>query len=246
MEAAAENSISVLIFDRPNPNGFYVDGPVREDGFESFVGMHPIPVVHGMTIGEYGKMINGEEWLKGSIKCDLTVIECINYDHLCTYDLTVKPSPNLPNDKSIILYPSLCFFEGTIASIGRGTDFPFQVFGHPDMTGDFSFRPVSIPGASLHPKHEGSLCKGYDLRLNGVKYISDERKVTLEWLIEAYKQIGNDKFFTSYFNTLMGNSWVKDDIINNIPELKIRAKWLDDVNSFKEIRKKYLLYQDFE
>lgn len=247
MEAAAENSISVIILDRPNPNGFYVDGPVREDGYESFVGMHKVPVVHGMTIGEYGKMINGERWLKGEVTCELRVIPCLNYDHLCTYDLTVKPSPNLPNQKSIILYPSLCFFEGTVASIGRGTEIPFQIFGHPDMTGDFIFTPVSTPGASLHPKQEGKICRGYDLREEGIDRIISERRIFLEWVIRAYNQIGSgSEFFTSYFNTLLGNSWVKEDIINGVPENEIRAKWTNDVNEFKEVRKKYLLYRDFE
>ena len=247
MEAAAENNVSVIILDRPNPNGFYVDGPIREEGFSSFVGIHEIPVVHGMTIGEYGKMINGEEWLANKVQCELTVIPCLKYDHLYTYDLSVKPSPNLPNQESIILYPSLCFFEGTVVSIGRGTDIPFQTFGHPDMSGEFLFRPVSTPGASLHPKQEGELCKGYDLRINGLEEIFAERRIFLEWLIRAYSQIGSGTdFFTSYFNTLMGNSWVKQDIINGLPEDEIRAKWFDDVNGFKKIRKKYLLYKDFE
>jgi len=247
MEAAAENEKQVIILDRPNPNGFYVDGPLREEGFESFVGMHPIPVVHGMTIGEYGKMINNEGWLLNSVKCELVVIPCLNYDHLCKYNLPVKPSPNLPNIESVILYPSLCFFEGTIASIGRGTDQPFQVYGHNDMKGDFHFRPVSIPGASLHPKLEGLLCKGYDLRKAGVNRILSERMILLDWLIDAYKQLGSkDEFFTSYFNTLMGNSWVKEDIKNRVPEDEIRAKWEIDVVEFKVIRKKYLLYEDFE
>ena len=247
MEAAAENSKVVIILDRPNPNGFYVDGPIREDGFESFVGMHKIPVVHGMTIGEYGQMINGEAWLKDKLSCKLTVIPCLNYDHLCSYELMVKPSPNLPNRESIFLYPSLCFFEGTVVSLGRGTKLPFQVYGHPTMQGDFYFRPVSIPGASLHPKNEDELCRGYDLRSMGVEKVVSERKIILDWIINAYNEIGaGETFFTSYFNTLMGNSWVKRDIINGVPENEIRNKWAKDVDEFKKVRAKYLLYQDFE
>jgi uncharacterized protein YbbC (DUF1343 family) len=247
MEAVAESSKELIILDRPNPNGFYVDGPLREEGFESFVGMHKIPVAHGMTIGEYGLMINGEGWLEGNLRCELTVIPCLNYDHLCAYELLVKPSPNLPNQESILLYPSLCFFEGTIVSLGRGTRLPFQVYGHPDMKGSFYFRPVSTPGASLHPKHEDKVCRGYDLRELGIEKVVSERRIVLDWIIDAYNEVGvGDKFFTSYFNTLMGNSWVKRDIINGVPENEIRAKWAKDVEAFKKVRREYLLYQDFE
>ena len=247
MEAAAQLSIPIIILDRPNPNGFYVDGPIREDEFVSFVGLHPIPVVHGMTIGEYGKMINGEGWLENAAECELTVIPCLNYDHLCTYSLPVKPSPNLPNKESVFLYPSLCFFEGTIASIGRGTSIPFQVFGHPDIDGDFYFRPVSTPGASLHPKLEGELCRGFDLRSVGVERVLDKRGLILDWIIMSFRDLGSKpEFFTSYFDKLIGNSWVREDIINGLPSETIRAKWADDVNRFKETRRKYLLYPDFE
>lgn len=247
MEAAAENYVDIIILDRPNPNGFFVDGPVREEGFESFVGLHEIPVVHGMTIGEYGQMINGEGWLENSITCNLTVIKCLNYDHLCLYNLPVKPSPNLPNFESVLLYPSLCYFEGSVVSIGRGTDFPFQVYGHPSMRGDFQFTPVSIPGASLHPRHEGMVCRGYDLREDGVNRILEKRRIDLDWVIKAYMELdmGTD-FFTSYFDTLMGNSWVREDIIKGIPAEEIMKKWKPAVDSFKDIRRKYLLYPDFE
>lgn len=247
MEAAAENGKEVIILDRPNPNGFYVAGPVRESGFESFVGMHPVPVVHGMTVGEYGQMINGEGWLADSAKCCLRVIKCINYDHLCTYDLPVRPSPNLPNRESVILYPSLCFFEGTVVSLGRGTDFPFQVYGHPGMKGDFEFTPESRPGASLHPKLEGELCRGVDLRLNGPGRIIEERQIILEWVISAFRELGSSPdFFTPYFDTLMGNDSVRKDITGGLPADSIRAKWQNGINDFKKIRLKYLLYPDFE
>ncbi len=247
MEAAAEQDKEVLILDRPNPNGFYVAGPIREEGLKSFVGMHPIPVVHGMTIGEYAKMINGEGWLTGSIRCKLNVIACENYDHLCKYRLLVKPSPNLPNQKSIILYPSLCFFEGTIVSIGRGTALPFQIFGHPEISGDFQFRPVSTPGASLHPKLEGKLCKGVDLREYGVARVMNENEIILEWIIQAFQELGSSAdFFTAYFDTLAGTSTVREQIIKGWSADDIRAFWGKGIADFKNIRKQYLLYPDFE
>ena len=172
MEACAGNNIPLIVLDRPNPNGFYIDGPVLEKEFTSFIGMHPVPIVYGMTIGEYAKMINGEKWLKNEVKCDLTVIKCENYTHNSLYKLPVKPSPNLPDITSVYLYPSLCLFEGTIMSVGRGTKFPFHCYGHPDFKiASFKFKPVSIPGAAKHPKYEGKTCNGIN--------VSDYKEVIL-------------------------------------------------------------------
>ncbi|MBT6699128.1 MAG: DUF1343 domain-containing protein, partial [Flavobacteriales bacterium] len=191
MEAAGEHNIKVIILDRPNPNGHYIDGPIREDGFESFVGMHPIPIVHGMTIGEYAKMINGENWI--SKRCDLRVIEMENYTHDMHYDLPIKPSPNLPNSKSINLYPSLCLFEGTNISIGRGTDYPFQHFGAPYLESNYSFTPKSGEG-SKYPKHKNIECFGTDLRFQD-NYLTD---INLNWIINSYNNCPyKEKFFTN-------------------------------------------------
>ena len=246
MEAAAEGGKEVLILDRPNPNGFYVAGPVREKNLESFVGMHSVPIVHGMTVGEYGKMINGERWLEGSIRCKLKVIPCLNYDHLSKYILPVKPSPNLPNQESIYLYPSLCLFEGTVVSIGRGTDMPFQIFGHPEMNGSFHFKPLPIPGASLHPKLEGKLCYGKDLSKVGVVRVFEEQDLILDWVIQAYHELGNSAdFFNSYFDTLAGTKSLREQIANGWPASKIIAGWEKEIEEFKIIRKRYLLYPDF-
>jgi len=245
MEAAAEGGIPVIILDRPNPNGFYVDGPVRKPGFESFVGMHPVPVVHGMTIGEYGKMINGEKWLANGIQCDLEVITCQNYDHLTEYILPVRPSPNLPNQTSVYLYPSLCFFEGTIVSVGRGTAFPFQVYGHPDYTGSFCFTPVPVSGASLNPKWKNALCKGVDLRQVGLLAISENPVLQIEWLIDIYEKLGKpENFFTSYFDTLAGSSALREKIIEGQTPQEIRQSWSFELSEFRKVRQKYLLYAD--
>ncbi|SVE18950.1 uncharacterized protein METZ01_LOCUS471804, partial [marine metagenome] len=198
MEAAAENNIKVIVLDRPNPNGHYIDGPIREEGFESFVGMHPIPIVHGMTIGEYAKMINGENWI--SNKCNLTIIEMENYTHDMHYDLPIKPSPNLPNSRSINLYPSLCLFEGTTVSIGRGTDYPFQHFGAPYLESNYSFTPKSGEG-STSPKHENIKCFGTDLRFQG-NYLT---AINLNWLIKSYNNCSNkEEFFNNFFDKLVG------------------------------------------
>lgn len=249
MEACAEQGIPVIVLDRPNPNGFYVDGPVLDTAFRSFVGMHPVPIVHGMTIGEYAQMINGEKWLEAGIKCDLTVITCQGYSHELLYDLRVKPSPNLPNMTSIYLYPSICLFEGTQMSIGRGTEFPFQVVGHPDFEkGTFEFTPESTPGASK-PKLEGKLCKGYDLRDYDKGYFVERRKLDLQWLLITYnyfKDKGKDKkFFISYFDKLAGTTKLREQLEAHESEKIIRASWQADLSQFKTIRKKYLLYPDF-
>jgi uncharacterized protein YbbC (DUF1343 family) len=241
MEACAENNIPLVVLDRPNPNGHYVDGPVLEYGFESFVGMHRIPVVHGMTMAEYARMVNGEGWLKNAIQCDLIWVKCENYNHKTPYTLPVKPSPNLPDMESIGLYPSLCLFEGTVVSIGRGTDFPFTVYGHPRLMGTYSFTPHPKEGASK-PKLSGEICYGEDLRME-----SNLNRVELKWLIDAYMQYPDkDNFFNSYFDKLAGSDALRKAIINKKSESEIRKSWEMDLNEFKRIRKSYLLYPDFE
>jgi uncharacterized protein YbbC (DUF1343 family) len=248
MEACAENNIHFMVLDRPNPNGFYVDGPVLEERFKSFVGMHPIPVVHGMTVGEYANMINEEGWLLNKIKCKLTVIPVEGYTHTDLYQLPVKPSPNLSTMESIYLYPSLCFFEGTIVSVGRGTDKAFSVIGHPSLKNtNFTYTPMSIPGASKNPPYEGVACNGYDLRNQGKLFTSSSPKLQLYWLIKTYQDTPeNSLFFNSFFNSLAGNSVLKQQIINGVEENVIRSGWIDGIEKFKQMRKKYLLYEDFE
>lgn len=245
MEACAENHIPLILLDRPNPNGFCVDGPVLKKGFESFVGMHSVPVVYGMTIGEYAKMVNGEKWLKGGINCQLKVVNLKRYAHNMIVKLAVKPSPNLPDWQSIYLYPSLCFFEGTIVSVGRGTALPFQVFGYPGMKGNFSFIPHSIPGAALHPKLENKTCRGFNLRPYAEHYRKNPSQIHLKWLIYAYRQLhkSQSKFFNGYFNTLAGNDLLRLQIINGEKEAAIRKSWQPGLNHFKSIRSKYLLYK---
>ncbi len=245
MEACAGEGKPLLVLDRPNPNGFYIDGPVLDTTFRSFVGMHPVPVVHGMTIGEYAQMINGERWLKAGIQCDLTVIRCNGYDHQTEYVLPVKPSPNLPNQISVFLYPSLCFFEGSIISIGRGTDFPFQVYGHPAMPGEFMFTPRSLPGISLHPLYENKACYGRDLRREGIQEFSQKPGLVLEWIIEAWKEMDKSAgFFTGYFDTLAGTDQLRLQIQNGISPEDIRAEWEPGLRRYREMRGKYVLYGD--
>lgn len=244
MEACAENNIPLIVLDRPNPNGHYIDGPVLEKEHKSFVGMHPVPVVYGMTIGEYGKMINGERWLNNGIQCDLTVIPVQNYTHQTTYSLPVKPSPNLPNDTSINLYPSLCFFEGTNISVGRGTNKQFQIVGSPFhhlKRHYYSFTPQPNEGAK-YPKHKGKVCYGYDL--------SSEKKLNkldLTWLIEfynAHKEYSDQKeFFNAFFTKLAGTKKLQQQIENNVSESEIRQTWQNDLETFKKVRAKYLLYE---
>jgi uncharacterized protein YbbC (DUF1343 family) len=247
MQACAENGKQVIVLDRPNPNGFYVDGPVLDTAFRSFVGLHKVPVVYGMTIGEYARMVNGEGWLGEGLVCDLLVIPCGNYAHTDLYSLPVPPSPNLPNMNSIYLYPSTCFFEGTVMSEGRGTEFPFEVFGHPRLeNAPFVFTPSSIPGKSLNPKWKGESCRGVDLR-----YLRDqtqrEGQINLDWLIFAYRNFPEkESFFTAYFNTLAGTDELQQQIKDGIPAGEIRSGWSAGIAAFKEIRKKYLLYPDFE
>lgn len=248
MEACAEFDVGFLVLDRPNPNGHYVDGPILKSEYSSFVGLHEVPVVHGMTVGEYAKMVNGEGWLKGGKKCILTVIPCENYDHKTHFDLLIKPSPNLPNSMSIALYPSLCFFEGTNVSVGRGTDKQFQIYGSPTFpNGDFEFTPKPKPGAK-YPKHEGKKCVGFDLTKRNVDDIRKEARLNLGYLIDSYRDYPDkENFFLKnlFFDNLAGNSDLRKQIIEGKSEEDIRATWQDDLNKFKSIRKKYLLYNDF-
>ena len=240
MEACAENNIPLLVMDRPNPNGDYIDGPILEPEFKSFVGMHPVPVVHGMTIGEYAQMINGEKWLKNGLQCDLRVIEMENYDHSKAYSLPVKPSPNLPNDQSINLYPSLCFFEGTNVNAGRGTDNQFQVFGSPDLDKDYfdySYTPQSKEGAK-NPKHLGIVC--YGKNLTGASALNS---LNLEWLIETYEHTENKKtFFNQFFTKLAGTKKLQQQIEAGETAEKIKASWQEGLKAYEKTRKKYLFY----
>ncbi|APS40757.1 exo-beta-N-acetylmuramidase NamZ family protein [Salegentibacter sp. T436] len=240
MEACAENDVQLIVFDRPNPNGHYIDGPILETEFKSFVGMHPIPTVHGLTMGEYAKMINGEKWLKDGIQCELEVIEMENYDHSKAYDLPVKPSPNLPNAQAINLYPSLCFFEGTNVNAGRGTDKQFQVFGSPFLDEnyfDFAYTPESKPGAKS-PKHLGKECYGRDL-----SEIARVDQINLEWLIEAYQNTANkDEFFNAFFTKLAGTKELQTQIEAGLSAEEIRDSWQQGLENFEVKRKQYLIY----
>jgi len=236
------------VLDRPNPNGFYVDGPMLDSNYKSFVGMDSIPVVHGLTVGEFALMLNGENWLKNGEKCKLTVISVKNYSHKMLYQLPIAPSPNLPNMASIYLYPSLCLFEGTPISIGRGTEKAFQIYGHPDLKNfDTSFIPVSIAGKSANPKHENKICKGFDVTNFGLNVLPNYSKLYLFWLIDSYDQLGKpNDFFTGFFNKLAGTDKLKQQIIDGRTEDEIRALWQDQLTKYKQLRKKYLLYPDFE
>lgn len=246
MEACAENGIPMIILDRPNPHGHYVDGPVRQACCSSFVGMHTVPVVHGMTIGEYAQMVNGEGWLKKGIHCELTVIPVDHYDHQTPYILPVPPSPNLPNQRAVELYPSLCLFEGTKVSVGRGTDFPFQCFGHPDFEESYAFyfTPQSNPISAPNPKNQGLKCYGMDLRKTNDEKVN---KLDLTYLIEAYT-ISREKesFFNDYFKKLAGNLLLEEQIRDGLKTDEIYQSWQKDLSIFKLIRKEYLLYPDFE
>lgn len=244
MESAAENNKPLIILDRPNPNGHYVDGPVLDTAFRSSVGMQPIPIVHGMTVGEYAKMLNGEHWLQHGEQCKLTVITCLHYDHHTYYQLPIKPSPNLPNMTAVYLYPALCLFEGTAVSVGRGTDLPFQVFGHPSFPKAlYSFTPHSTTGAKEPPLKDVT-CYGYDLSGDAAKVRGEiNGQFQLKWLIQAYRLFPDkDKFFTSYFNKLVGNSTLQQQIKQGMDEAAIRKSWEPALSDFKAIRKKYLLY----
>ena len=238
MEACAENNIPLIVLDRPNPNGSIVDGPILEKEFTSFVGMHSIPVLHGMTIGEYAQMINGEKWLKNGVRCQLTVIPCLNYNRNMKYSLPVKPSPNLPNDQSINLYASLCFFEGTNVSVGRGTEKQFQIYGSPFLTiTDYSFTPKPNIGAK-DPMHNGKLCYGEDLST-----IEKVNRLELKWLIKAYESTSDKEvFFNSFFVKLAGTKKLQEQIEKGLPEHEIRKSWEKGLEDFKKMRKNYLIY----
>ena len=244
MEACAANGKRLIVLDRPNPNGFYVDGPVLEAKHRSFVGMHPIPVVHGMTLGELARMIDGEGWLRDGLRCKLTVIPCRGYTHRSRYRLPTAPSPNLPNMRAVYLYPSLCFFEGTPVSLGRGTDFPFQAYGHPELQGDFSFTPRSNAGAK-NPPLKDKLCHGVDLRTSPSDERIWERGVDLGYVIDCYRQLNlGEKFFTPMFDRLTGTDYVRQMILQGAGADRIKARWADDVKRFKQTRKPYLLYEE--
>ena len=243
MDSCAKYGKLVIVLDRPNPNGFYVDGPILDMKYRSGVGWLPIPIVHGMTLGELALMINGEGWLSDKRKCELTVIPCKNYKHSTLYELPIPPSPNLPNIKSIYLYPSTCFFEGTVMSLGRGTSLPFQVYGHPDYKGsNYSFTPQSISGAK-NPPLLGKKCYGVDLSDTDDKYIR-KQGIDLSYVIDAYKNLNiGSKFFTSFFDLLAGCSYVREMIEQGCDADEIKARWQDDVTKFKKQRAPYLIYK---
>ncbi|MEN9523001.1 MAG: hypothetical protein RL065_1378 [Bacteroidota bacterium] len=246
MQAAAENNIPLLILDRPNPNGHYIDGPILEKKFKSFIGMHPVPIVHGMTIGEYAQMINGENWLstgKSRLRCNLQIIKCKNYTHHSFYKLPIKPSPNLPNMTSIYLYSSMCFFEGTTLSLGRGTNKPFQQFGSPDLKNyTYSFMPKSVDGAK-NPPCLNQLCFGKDLSNIALDSLQHQTQINLSYLFEAYKNHpSKDKFFIPFFTSLAGNEILEKQIKQGLSEAEIRKTWQPSLKKFQQIRANYLLY----
>jgi uncharacterized protein YbbC (DUF1343 family) len=266
MEAAFENSKPLLILDRPDPNGFYVDGPVLDPKFKSFVGMQPVPIVYGMTVGEYAFMIAGEKWLNDASNkkyayyqhaensadtpFHFLVIKCLNYDHNSKYILPVKPSPNLPSIQSIYCYPSTCFFEGTVLSEGRGTDKPFQVFGHPSLPKNLiSFIPGDKEGAG-NPKLKGQVCYGWDISGTPEEVLKNvDNGIQLKWLLQAYKLFPDkENFFlkSAHFNSLAGDDVLMQQIKDGISEIDIRKSWMPELSNFKKIRKKYLMYKDFE
>jgi len=247
MEACAENNKLLIVLDRPNPNGYYIDGPLMEDKYKSFLGLHSVPIVYGMTIGEYAQMINGEAWLKGGLKCKLKVVTLEGYTHADLYELPIRPSPNLPNMASVYLYPSLGLFEGTIVSVGRGTDLPFQVIGHPTLQKtNYTFIPQPKEGAT-DPKYKGQVCNGYNLYEFGTEYMKNAKKIYLYWLINTYKNTPDKtNFFDENFNYHAGNDLLQKQIKDGIDEVDIRKSWQDGIEKFKIIRKKYLLYKDFE
>lgn len=248
MEACAEHNLTLIVLDRPNPNGHYIDGPVLDTSFRSFVGMHPVPVVHGMTIGEYARMINGEKWLPEGAQCRLRVVPMNNYTHTRSYQLPVAPSPNLPNMQSIYLYPSVCFFEGTPVSLGRGTSKPFQVIGAPwYKKGKYTFTPIAIQGKAANPPFKDVRCLGYDLSNFPILEGKNYGRLHLGWLLDFYKDCPDqNQFFTPFFDKLAGTSRLREQIRSGMSEDAIRASWSDDLNKFRKTRAKYLLYPDFK
>jgi uncharacterized protein YbbC (DUF1343 family) len=256
-EAAIEHNRPLIVLDRPNPNGFYVDGPVRGEGYRSFLGMQRVPVVYGMTIGEYAQMLKGENWIDSTIRkksgnqLKLTVIPCANYTHNTKYELPVRPSPNLPDMASVYLYPSTCFFEGTVLSEGRGTDRPFQMFGHPKLPDSLTaFTPQSREGAR-NTKLLNQRCYGWDLGGTNQQVLNEtEGRLQFKWIKTAYRLFpGKDSFFLNNgknFDRLAGNAVLRKQIVNNVSDDEIRKSWQPELDLFKAIRKKYLLYKDFE
>lgn len=245
MQACAENNTPLMILDRPNPIGDFIDGPILDSAFKSGVGMHQIPITHGLTVAEFAKMVNGENWLKNNLKCKLTIIEMLNYDHSKEYALPVKPSPNLPNMLSIYLYPSTCLFEGTAISQGRGTMDPFQILGHPSLKDkySFSFKPVSIKGMSKNPPLENQICYGIDFRNMPIEEARNKKQLDLKLLIELYNAFPEkDKFFTPFFNKLAGTDQLMKQVKEGKTEEEIRETWKAGLKKYKETRKKYLLY----
>jgi uncharacterized protein YbbC (DUF1343 family) len=245
MEACSKANIPLMVFDRPNPNGFYIDGPVMDSSLYSFVGLHPVPVVYGMTIGEYAKMINEEGWLKDRVICDLQVIPLENYTHQLLCQLPVSPSPSLTDMNAIYLYPSLCLFEGTIISVGRGTPYPFEIYGHPGFKGfSFEFIPKLVKGFST-PLYSGQLCRGLDLHDFYKTHPRLFGRLNLTWLIMAYKTLGSDPhFFNDFFDRLSGTPDLRKQIMEDKSEQEIRMSWQQGLEKFKEIRKKYLIYPE--
>ena len=242
MEACAENNIELMIFDRPNPNGFYVDGPVLDTAYRSFIGLNPIPIVYGLTIAEYASLLNGEGWLKNHVQCKLRIIKLANYTHSKHYKLPVNPSPNLNTEKSILLYPSVCLFEGTVLSLGRGTLYPFLQIGHPALGGkyNFSFSPIAIPGMSDEPPQKNKICFGIDLKEYKLPL---QGGINLNWLIELYQAFPDKAhYFNSYFTKLVGNKQLQQQIEEGKSEKEIKASWAQALDGFKAIRNKYLLY----
>jgi uncharacterized protein YbbC (DUF1343 family) len=247
LEAAAENNLDVVVLDRPNPNDHYIDGPVMHDTtLYSLVGMHPIPIVHGCTLGELAQMIVGERWLKTKQICKLTVVPCSNYYHGFRYQLPIPPSPNLKSETAILAYPSLCWFEGTVVSVGRGTSKPFERIGYPGyMNGTMTFNPKNIPGVSTNPPYVNQTCKGLEIKRNEIS----ENQLDLKWLLIMFQAFpGEEKFFNSpqFFDKLAGTKNLREQVIQGMSEDEIRKTWQDDLNSYKELRKKYLLYADSE
>jgi len=247
MLSCADNNVPLIVFDRPNPNGHFIDGPMLDLAYQSFVGMHPIPVVHGMTIGEYAQMINGENWLGDNKRTNLQVVSCLNYKHSDIYNLPIPPSPNLPNMRSIYLYPSICYFEGTQISLGRGTNKQFQVLGAPNLNaGDFTFTPEPKPGA-MNPPQLGKLCRGMDLSGLQELQIKAKKTIDLSYLIQVYRDYPDkESFFLPgmFFDKLAGSSKLREMIQSGYSEQQIKDTWQPGLNQFKKLRKKYLIYED--
>lgn len=246
MEACAENNIELMVFDRPNPNGFYVDGPVLDTSCRSFVGLNPIPIVHGLTTAEYAQMLNGQGWLKNHVQCKLKIIRLANYTHRLAYRLPVNPSPNLNTQKAVLLYPSVCLFEGTTLSLGRGTMFPFLQIGSPALQGKYtySFKPISIAGMSDNPPQKDKICYGIDLKNYDTDKIRASGTINLAWLITLYQATADkEHFFNAYFTSLAGTTALRKQIEEGQSQAAIRASWQPALSKYKTMRKKYLLYE---